>query len=65
MIYIVLMKEYILGEEVVSTVAAFNDYAAAKEWRDRAIDADSDCGFRIDTAQLNPTGLTAKTRRKL
>ena len=57
MIYIVLMKEYILGEEVVSTVAAFNDYAAAKEWKKRAIDADSTCGFKIDTVQLNPTEL--------
>lgn len=55
MIYIVLMKE--LAYEIVTPVAAFNDYAAAKEWMKRAIDADSTCGFKIDTVQLNPTEL--------
>ena len=55
MIYIVLMKE--LAYEIVTPVAAFNDYTAAKEWMKRAIDADSTCGFKIDTVQLNPTEL--------
>lgn len=55
MIYIVLMKE--LATELVTPVAAFNDYDTAKEWMNRAIDADSDCGFKINTVQLNPTEL--------
>lgn len=55
MIYIVLMKE--LATEVVTPVVAFEYYDAAMEWVERAIDADSDYGFKIDTVQLNPTEL--------
>ena len=54
MIFIVLMKE--LAYEIVTPVAAFNDYAAAKEWMNRAIETDGyAAGFKIDTVQLNPT----------
>ena len=55
MIYVVMMKE--IATEIVTPVAAFNNYDAAKDWMNRAIDADDTCGFKIETVNLNPTSL--------
>jgi hypothetical protein len=55
MIYVVMMKE--LATQIVTPVAAFTVYADATVWMNRAIDADEDYAYKIETVNLNPVSL--------
>lgn len=54
MVYVVMMKE--LSTDIVTPVAVFDNITSAKEWMEKAINADGeDYGYKIEEVNFNPT----------